>query len=393
MRRRLLSIFGALGLVTGLISSGVAAQADTSMSDSTFNSMVSFYQTLASFSSNFCYAQPASTTSCPPAITQTSSRSNNVAVCVETDHSGTPSQFCSITQTNTTGNNIAIVIQIVSRNSNDSSQNASQEASIQQDNLSGGNFAAVVQIVKQSTGASGFQSQIDNQKASIEQNGVTAATASGHNLAILVESSKQSANSEDASGQLQFSNQDVNTAPHHINQYSTGVSKALAAQSQVQQLFGAGLQSQTVDPRCCSIQQSNSADKFNIVQFVSQQNNRQSTSKQMATSVAQCDTSGINGCTTSSTTSQNGAPPTTVNCGPSMACTVILVCADGTCPTQVSCIPGGEVGCPPLPPPPCTFRICEITPVCPPFNCGIGAARFSDRALAVRFTGSVARLT
>ena len=392
MRRRLLSTVGALGLLTGLISSGVAAQADTSVSDSTFQSMVSFYQTLASFTGSFCYA-PASTTSCPT-LTQgaATSTSDNVAVCVEVDHSAAPSQTCSITQTNASGNNIAIVIQIVSRNSNDSTQNASQDAAIQQDNVSGGNFAAVLQFIKQSTGATGFQSQTDNQGARIVQNGVTAATASGHNLAILAESSKQSANSQSADGQMQFSNQDVNTSPHHIDQFSTGVSTAFAAQSQVQQLFGAGLQSQTVDPRCCSIQQSNSADTFKIVQSVSQVNNHQSTSTQKATSVAQCDTSGS--CTTSSTTSQNGAT-TTNNCGPSMTCTAILVCANGTCPNPVSCTTGNtETGCPPLPPPPCTARICEITPTCPPFcTTTIGAARFSDRTLAVRFTGGISRLT
>jgi hypothetical protein len=360
------------------------------MYDSTFNSMVSYYQFLASYASTFCYAQPASTTSCPPAITQTTTQSDNVAVCVEVDHSAAPSQTCSITQTNSTHNNIAIVIQIVSRNSNDSTQNASQDATIQQDNVSGGNFAAVLQFTKQSTGAGGFQSQTDNQTARIVQNGATASTASGRNLAILAESSKQSANSQAGDGQLQFSNQDVNTSPHHIDQFSTGVSTAFAAQSQVQELIGAGLQSQTVDPRCCSIQQSNQADKFNIVGFVSQLNNGKATSTQKATTVAQCGTSGS--CTTSSTTSQDGAT-TTNNCGPSTSCTAILVCANGSCPNPVSCT--SSEGCPPLPPPPCTARICEITPTCPPFCTGtvIGAARFSDRALAVRFTGSVTRLT
>jgi hypothetical protein len=383
LRRRLLSFVGALGLLAGLISSGVAAQADTSFSDSTFNTMVSYYLTVASFSQNSCYAQPASTTTCPPAITQASAQSDNVAVCVETDHSATPFQTCSITQTNATGNNIAIVVQIVNRSNNDSNQNANQDATIQQDNLSGGNFAAILQFVKQSTGVSGFQSQTDNQGARIEQNGATRATATGRNFAILAESSKQSGSSPDGAGQMQFSNQDVNTSPHHINQYSTGVSTAFAAQSQLQQLFGAGLQSQTVDPRCCSIQLSNPADKFNIIQFISQLNNGLATSIQKATSVAQCGTSGS--CTTSSTTSQNGAT-TSNNCGPSMTCTAILVCANGTCPNPVSCT--SSEGCPPLPPPPCTARICEITPTCPPFCTTISAARFSDRTLAVRFTGS-----
>jgi hypothetical protein len=366
MRRRILSIVGALGLVTGLISSGVAAQADTSMSDSTFNSMVSFYQLLASFSSNFCYAQPASTTSCPPAITQTSTTSNNVAVCVETDHSATPSQTCSIAQTNTTGNNIAIVVQVVSRNSNDSNQNATQDASIQQDNVGGSNFAAVVQIVKQSSAASGDQSQTDNQGARIEQNGATQLIATGHNLAILFESSKQSGSSQVGGSQTQFSNEDVNTDPHHINQYSSGVSTASASQNQVQQLSGTGLQSQTIDPRCCSIQQSNLNDKFTIQQFASQANNHQPTSSQDATSVAQCSTSG--NCTTSSTTSQNGAT-TTVTCGPTSSCTAVVVCSNGTCPE--ACF--NSEGCF-VPPPPC-FTSCETAPV--------ATASFRNKELAI----------
>jgi hypothetical protein len=366
-RRRLLSIVGALGLVTGLLSSGVAAQADTSMSDSTFNTMVSSYQTLASFVPNFCYA-PGSPTSCPT-TTQVSTGSNNVAVCVETDQTAAPAQTCSITQTNATGNNIAIVIQIVSRNSTDSFQNATQDASIQQDTVSGSNFAAVVQVVKQSTGASGAQSQIDNQGARIEQNGATVGTATpptGHNLAILFESSKQSGSSQIGASQTQFSNEDVNTSPHHINQYSSGVSTAFASQNQVQQLFGTGLQSQTIDPRCCSIQQSNLNDKFNIQQFASQVNNHQLTSSQDATSVAQCTTSG--NCTTSSTTSQNGAT-TTVTCGPTSSCTAVVVCSNGTCPE--ACF--NSEGCS-VPPPPC-FTSCETAPV--------ATASFGNKELAI----------
>ncbi len=374
-RRRLLSIVGALGLVTGLLSSGVAAQADTSMSDSTFQSMVSFYQFLASYSSTFCYAQPASTTSCPTAITQPTTQSDNVAVCVEVDHSVGPSQTCSITQTNATHNNIAIVIQIVRRNSNDSTQNATQDATIQQDNVSGGNFAAVLQFVQQSTGVSGSQSQTDNQGARIEQNGATVGTATpptGHNLAILFESSKQSGSSQVGGGQTQFSNEDVNTSPHHINQYSTGLSIAFASQSQVQQLFGTGLQSQTIDPRCCSIQQSNVNDKFNILQFASQVNNHQLTSSQNATSVAQCATSG--NCTTSSTTSQNGAT-TTVNCGPTSSCTAVLVCSNGTCPEACfnsECF---------VPPPPC-FTSCDAPILTPTASIGTGALTARSRSQA-----------
>ena len=367
MRRRILSIVGALGLVTGLISSGVGAQADTPMSDSTFSSMVSFYQTLASFSSSFCYAQPASTTSCPPAITQASTTSNNVAVCVETDHSTTPFQTCSITQTNASGNNIAIVVQVVSRNGNDSTQDATQDASIQQDSVSGSNFAAVVQIVKQSTGASGDQNQTDNQGARIDQNGITP-TASGHNLAILFESSKQSGSSQVGASQTQFSNEDVNTNPHHINQVSSGVSNIFATQSQVQEAFGTGLQSQTIDPRCCSVQQSNVNDKFKITQFTSQRNNQQLTSSQDATSVAQCLTSGS--CATSSTTTQNGVT-TTNNCGPSTSCTAILVCTNGACPNPVSCTNGD---CPSPPQPPCFPGLCDAVPV--------AAATFGNGGLA-----------
>ena len=367
-RRRLLSIVGALGLVTGLLSSGVAAQADTPMSDSAFQAMVNSYTSLANYASTFCYARPANTTPpCPPAITQSSTQSDNVAICVERDNTSAPTQFCEITQTNTTRHNIAIVIQIVSRNGNDSDQNATQDGRIHQFNTSGTNFAAVVQFVKQTTGATVSQNQTVNQGATIEQ---TAAT--GHNLAILGESSKQSGYSQVSALQTQFSNEDANTFPHHINQTSTGRSVAFATQNQIQELSGSGMQSQTIDPRCCSIQQSNTDDIFHIQQFTSQRNNHQPTSSQNATSVAKCDTSG--NCTTSSTTNQNGTT-TTLNCGPSPMCTTILVC-DGsiTCPIQTtSTCPDG---CPPLPPALCFPGInCESAPV--------SIASFGNRALAI----------
>jgi hypothetical protein len=372
-RRRLLAILGALGLVAGLLTSGVAAQADTSMSDSDFNAMVSTYLTQANTGSTFCRAQPATTTDCPVITQESAGSSNNVAICVENDHTAAPpTQFCSITQTNTTRNNIAIVIQIVNRSGNDLDQNATQDGRIHQNNLSGHNFAAVLQFVKQSTRAIGAQSQTDNQGAAIEQNQLTGAAASGHNLAILGESSKQTGYSQVAAMQTQFSNEDANTDPHHINQTSTGLSIALATQSQVQELFGSGLQDQTIDPRCCSIQQSNPNDRFTIRQFASQRNNHQVGSTQHATSVAQCSTSGS--CTTSSTTTQNGVT-TTVPCGPEPSCSAVLVCTNSICP--VACSNGD--GCNP-PSPPCFPGLCDLTLLSPTVSVGNGAVASALRS-------------
>jgi hypothetical protein len=333
MRRRLLSIVGALGLVSGLLSSGVAAHADTSMSDSTFQSMVSFYQTVASFTGSFCYA-PATATSCPT-LTQGSatSTSDNVAVCVEYANTAAPlPQSCVISQTTLSGNNIAIVIQIVNRKGSDATQTATQDGTITQHNGSGNNFAAVLQFARQSTGMPGTQT--DTQTAAIDQND-PSLTATGRNLAILGESSNQFGQSANAAlSQTQTSTQDVSFGAHHINQYSKGVSKAFPTQSQLQVLFGDGSQQQTIDPRCCSEQLDSGANVFPIkesaIQSAKRNNGTINTGAfQNSNSFGTCKSSG--NCTITQFSSNNGASfgPTTTTCTPGVQCFSTVNCFSG----------------------------------------------------------------
>jgi hypothetical protein len=336
IRRRLLSLVGALGLVAGLLTSGVATQADTSMSDSAFQAMVNNYLAQVNNGQQFCYA-PASTTSCPT-LTQASVGGDNVAVCAQyANTAADPFQTCLIDQTNVAGNNIAIVIQIVNHRGNDASQDATQDGTITQRNLTGNNFAAVLQFVRQSDGTAGFQT--DYQFATINQNtpgvGTLPPAATGRNLAILGESSSQYGQSQGLpSIQTQFSTQDVSDATHHINQYSTGVSKAFPAQSQIQVLFGDGSQQQTIDPRCCSQQLSNPNNVFPInesaIQVARRNNGLKNTfASQSSELFGTCQSSGQ--CTITQFASNNGTTfgPTTTSCLPGDPCTVNIVCYSG----------------------------------------------------------------
>jgi hypothetical protein len=338
IRRRLLSIIGAVGLLTGLISSGVVAQADTPMSDSAFQAMVNSYLAQANTGSPFCYA-PGNTSICP-VITQGSpaSTSDNVAVCVQYDTAAMPTpQICSISQTNGTHNNIAIIIQIVNHRGSDVLQDATQRGTITHDNLSGNNFAAVLQIVRQTDGAAG--DQIGNQYVAIDQNspGIypLPPVATGRNLAILGESTSQYGQSQGlTSTQTQFSRQEVSDATHHINQYSQGVSKAYPVQSQIQVLFGDGFQQQTIDPRCCSEQLVNTANVFPINESAIQVARRNNFSKNLSASQNSelfgfCQSSG--NCTITQFASNNGTTfgPTTKSCQPGDPCMSNIACYSG----------------------------------------------------------------
>src|SRR2546429_2732519 len=135
----------------------------------------------------------------------------------------------------------------------------------------GSNFAAIVQVVKQSTKQAGDQSQTVHQFNTTDQ-----TSSTGTNFASLNESSDQSGRSI-ASPQTQFSEQDASDANGHINQHSAGLSRVFVTQSQVQNLTASGAQTQTIDPRCCSIQDANSNDVFTINQSTNQAGNPSAT--------------------------------------------------------------------------------------------------------------------
>jgi hypothetical protein len=320
MRRRLLSIVGALGLMTGLISSGVAAQADTSMSDSTFQTMVNFYATITNNGGTLCYAQPASNPPSPPGactLNQSSTTQNNFAICVELSTANPASESCDITQTSTFGNNIAIIIQRV-RQGGGTVESGEQNGSINQNSGAGSNLAATLQMFTQR-----FGNQNDDPTQTDQQNSSTFQTStSGHNFKLLAQSSQQDAQS--ALGGTQSSGEDGT-----INQHSTGVSKALAFQNQHQGLTGGGVQSQTIDPRCCSQQDVNTGDVFQITQKADQRADGTAPTQDSST-IGECDSTG--NCTIDQTASTNaGSQHNHLVCTPGVFCSIGIVCTTAQC--------------------------------------------------------------
>jgi hypothetical protein len=386
MRRRLLSIVGALGLVTGLLSSGVAAQADNSLPDSTFNWLLLSNTFLAGSGGNACIsngARVALTTDGFCVIEQSPGRTN-VAICIE-NNAPSGVEVCRIKQTNDTRNNYALVFQRYNQQGGPS-QSATQYARVNQQNGTGSNLFGEFQLARQSTSAAdttNHQTQKVQQFAGSDIDPNAQTSTSGSNYALVAQNSNQNGASESSAIQTQDGNE-----LGFLDQTDSGstvpgaVSKNFVTQSQFQHLDGDGLQTQKLDPRCCSTQGNGPRDRFNINQFTDQ--TAGPVADQQVISVGNCTTSG--NCTVTQSSTQNGT--TNTNSCSGTTCTTGFTCtkttSEGGTVTQV-CTP---------PPPPCT-RFCVPLPQCPiVVPCStIGAARFSDRALAVRFTGSVARLT
>jgi len=327
MRRRLLSIVGALGLVTGLLSSGVAAQADNSMSDSSFQSMVNFYTAIASYGGTFCYAQPSSTTACPN-LTQNTTGHNNFVICVE-NSTATPTadEACNISQTGT-GHNIAIIIQLIRQNGA-LAETGTQYGNIDQTTGTGSNLAATVQVIRQQFGNRDEDpTQNDTQTSFTNQ-----TSTSGHNFKFLAQSSQQDAQS--TLGGTQNSNERGN-----ITQSSTGLSKALAFQNQHQGLTGGGPQHQTIDPRCCTTQGTNANDVFQITQKADQHADNPAATQDSST-IGECDTAG--NCTVDETATTNAGSHHNHTTCPTAPCSIAvgIVCTATAC---TPCTPS-ESGC------------------------------------------------
>ena len=322
-RRRLAAFAGAIGLLGALVTSGVAARADTlSGVDTTLSSLMSTY---IGSSQDACVGGTstsiAGTTTCT--IDETSSNDKNIAVCVQSNTPGSV-QECKITQNNVFGNNYALIFQHVVDNSGPS-EDATQRATISQNMITSGtgsNFAAIVQVVKQSTKEAGPQSQTVHQFNTTDQTSTT-----GTNFASLNESSDQSAQSV-ASIQTQLSDQDASDPNGHINQHSAGLSRIFVTQSQVQNLTGSGTQMQTIDPRCCSVQDTNGDDVFTITQSTKQAGNPNA--QQDANSFGTCFSSGQ--CTITQSASNNNASfgPDTTTCTPGFPCSSSVSCTNVT---------------------------------------------------------------
>ena len=372
LRRRLLSIVGAVGLVATLVSSGVAAQAakEAPTLDAQAQAWSTSDQSVCL--SNGESVPLASDGTC--VIVQVSSDQHNIAICVQNDNDTTV-KTCEIDQTNQNGDNRAIVVQH-SNQSKSPSENATQQVTITQTNGAGRNDARVLQMVKQKTSTAdtnNTQTQIAQQFDSIDQTAVT-----GGQKVSLDQKSSQAADSDSAATQNQFSDQDVSDFGHHVNQNSAGLSEIAVEQNQSQKASGTGSQDQQVDPRCCSVQQSNADDTFSITETVSQMGNPNAF--QEAISAGVCATSG--NCMVSQS-SQNNNASTTNTCS-SSSCTAVIVCSSsvegGTC-VPTSCTTS-ECSPPPFHLCPSFVPACSDSPV-------TAAAILGDRALAMR--GTLAR--
>jgi hypothetical protein len=362
-RRRLTAIAGALGLAAWLASSGVAAQADKA--PPTLDEQA---QTWSASDQSVCLSNGESvplTSNGTCMIVQVPSDQHNIAICVQND---TTVESCSIDQTNDTRDNRAIVVQHYNQ-SKSPFENATQTVNIIQNNGAGRNDARVLQMVKQKTSTadtSNRQTQIARQFDTIDQ---TAAT--GGQKVRLDQKSSQAANSDSAATQNQFSDQDVSDFGHDVNQTSAGLSEIDVKQDQSQKATGSGPQHQIIDPRCCSLQQSNADDTFTITETVSQMGNPNA--MQDAISVGMCQTSG--NCVVSQSSQNNNA--STPNTCSSSSCTAVIDCTSsgegGSCtPCSNECSIPGRI-CPSFVPG------CEDTPV-------TLAAILGDRALAMRGT-------
>jgi hypothetical protein len=324
MKRRLAALAGAVGLLGALLSSGVAARADTLPGvDATLSSLMSTY---IGSSQDACVGGTSTfnaltgTTTCM--ITETSTGDKNIAVCVQSNTPGS-AQECMITQTNDSGNNYALVFQHVVDNGGPT-QDFTQKSTISQKMMNatstGSSFAEIVQIVNQSTKQAGDQSQTVHQLNTTDQTSVT-----GTNFASLNESSDQSGQS-DASKQTQFSEQDASDPTGHINQHSSGLSRAFVTQSQQQNLVGTGAQMQTIDPRCCSVQDTNHDDVFTITQSTKQAGNPNA--KQIANSFGTCASTGKCTITQSASNNKFSFGPSTTTCPPGLPCSSTVSCTN-----------------------------------------------------------------
>lgn len=311
-RRRFAAFAGAIGLLGALFLSGVAARADTAISDATFTTMVDTYVAQALSGQALCLTVPMTNDGTCPSSTQSSTDQNNIEVCVE--HDTMVDETCSIEQHNMTGHNIAIVVEIYTQN-----QNTTQTASISQTNDSGPNLAAIVQIANQSI-QSAF-TQVAHQNATISQTGNTPMTDTGRNLGILHQSSNQFGQSAAPDPQEQDSFE-YGT----IDQTSTGVSRIIADQSQSQKLKGTGSQTQTIDPRCCSAQGSNLSDDFTIKQSTDQSGNQNA--HQVANSYGMCTSSGQCTITQSASDNTDSFGPSTTTCTPGVPCNSTVSCGN-----------------------------------------------------------------
>jgi hypothetical protein len=422
-RRRLLAIAGALGMVAGLVTSGVAAQADTEPGpDSTYSALLATYSWSGQ---DTCYAN-GGTIDHPSAgtctITQPANGTRHIAVCVQRSNAAMPTQTCSISQTNDTRNNYALVIQRIQQSTCAPTpaqcQTGTQLASIEQKNDSGSNFGGAFQTTIQSIGERDDPSQTNTQRVEVlapstSPGGLTQVSGTGSNFAAVGQVSQQSQSggilqdqtatqSAGSSGSVdgivqttaapganaaalsQLQKQDLESGvatnqTHHayqdgdITQDDGAAARnfAFGSQHQAQHMQGpkgatGATQLQVGDPRCCSTQLA--GGHFLIVQSTNQFANNAAKRNQSETIIGNCN-SLPHGCTVIQTATVNGTTTAGAPCNAQPSCHQGIVCnSPGPCT-------------------PCTTVESGTLPSC---SRGFGAAKFSfgNRALAIAETGS-----
>jgi hypothetical protein len=368
LRKRLLSIVGAFGLVAGLLTSAVGVQAGTTLPDTKFNSLVATYSALSSSGGTACIdnGQSKALAADGSCNIMQGPGQTNVAICVE--YNSPRYELCRITQTNTDDNNYALVFQLYNQQGG-SFQNAVQYGVVVQHNGTGSNLLGEFQVTNQFTNDPGAsQTQKAQQYLGSDFDPTTQASTAGSNYALFDQNSNQTGTSETAPTQDQNSN-DVGV----LNQTDYGatvsgaVSKNVVIQTQFQALHGKGGQTQTVDPKCCSVQGNALADRFNIAQFTTQWAGPFAI--QNATSIGRCVTTG--NCVVNQSSWQDGLNKTNS-------------CSGTTCNTGFTCTTFSEGGTfQSCSSPPCVE--CAPQPPCPPI-CSplLRVARLIDRAPAGR---------
>jgi hypothetical protein len=380
LRRRLLSIVGALGLVGGLLSSGVAAQAATAGPDSTYNALLAAY--LYSPQST-CYSNVGGAvvlgSTCT--IEQNQSSQRNIAVCVQSSNAVDPApiQTCSIKQTNVSFNNYALVIQRIQQSTcaaAEPCQMGTQAASIQQTDGSGWNFGGAFQTTIQSIGQRNDPTQSNSQTVKVilpstGPGGLEQLSTTGSNYAAVTQFSVQSAITattqtqtadqvagssgigssgidqhapagSNAAALVHHQTQHLDAAP---NQKQTATQDGditqnglpgmnLAAGTQTQDQLERGplgaIQQQVGDPKCCSVQNGGAFFvRLKTVQRAFAGGIFNPAPIQSETLVGNCDSVG-GSCDVFLSATEQGNPPKTNMCTTS-PCHIEVQCLEGIC--------------------------------------------------------------
>ncbi len=277
---------------------------------------------------------------------------NNNAKCYQV--SSGVDQSCSITQTNTNvsapNDNNATWFQLISQGSNQS-QTAKQHVDVTQTNGTGKNTAVGSQVIAQSTSTHAIvvnQAQDGRQETEVNQNSGT-----GNQLSIWSQAVGQKAKASSDNDWHAYS-PSTTTASGTQNQYgdgsgsvdqsSAGVSKSFSFQNmgQSEQAPTGVTQTQVGPFKCCSLQQSNPNDEFQIQQSKFQFANANTLARsQFLDMIGNLDTSGHGHI--SQFGNQNGTTQSTscdVNAGSCSAATSISDGVPSTCSTtDGSCNP------------------------------------------------------